>query len=140
MATPGPITETKGDLPKRKSIILRAERVQRILGIKLELSKITEILQRLQFDFSVKNTTFDVTPPTYRFDLAIEEDLIEEVARIYGYHNIPAGLPNVNVNILPYAEAVKTPMQLRRICVARDYQEVTNYAFVDIEWEKNLLK
>ena len=133
----GPITEIKGELPKRKSIPLREERVRRILGIKLELSKITEILQRLQFDFSVKNTTFDVTPPTYRFDLAIEEDLIEEIARIYGYHNIPAGLPNVNVNILPYAEAVRTPMELRKICVTRDYQEVTNYAFVDVEWERN---
>ena len=133
----GPITEIKGELPKRKSITLREERVRRILGIKLELSKITEILQRLQFDFSVKNTTFDVTPPTYRFDLAIEEDLIEEVARIYGYHNIPAGLPNANVNILPYTEAVKTPMELRKICVTRDYQEVTNYAFVDVEWERN---
>ena len=134
---PGPITETKGELPKRKPILLREERVRRILGIKLEPSKITEILQRLQFDFSVKNTAFDVIPPTYRFDLSIEEDLVEEIARIYGYHNIPAGLPNASINILHTAEAVKTPMQLRRICVTRDYQEVTNYAFVDAEWEKN---
>ena len=136
----GPITEIKGELPKRKSITLREERVRRILGIKLEISQITEILQRLQFDFSVKNTTFDVTPPTYRFDLAIEEDLIEEIARIYGYHNIPAGLPNVNVNILPYAEAVRTPMELRKICVTRDYQEVTNYAFCRCRMGEELFK
>ena len=133
----GPITEIKGELPKRKSIALRKERVQRILGVKLELSKISEILQRLQFDFLVKNTTFNVVPPTYRFDLAIEEDLIEEIARIYGYHNIPAGLPNANVKILPYVEAVRTPMELRKICVTRDYQEVINYSFVDVEWERH---
>lgn len=134
---PGPITEVKGKLPQRKSIILREKRVRRILGIELEKDKIAEILQRLQFDFSVKNTTFHVAPPTYRFDLAIEEDLIEEIARIYGYHNISASLPNVNLSILPDPEAIQTSMQLRRICVARDYQEVTNYAFVDAEWEKN---
>jgi len=133
---PGPITEIKGELPQRRSIILREKRVRRILGIELEKAKIAEILQRLQFDFSVKNTAFHVTPPTYRFDLAIEEDLIEEIARIYGYHNIPASLPNVNLSILPDAEAVKTSMQLRRICVGRDYQEVINYAFVDAKWEK----
>ena len=133
---PGPITEIKGELPQRRSIILREKRVRRILGIELEKDKIAEILQRLQFDFSVKNTVFHVTPPTYRFDLAIEEDLIEEIARIYGYDNIPASLPNVSLSILPDAEAVKTSMQLRRICVGRDYQEVTNYAFVDAKWEK----
>ena len=133
----GSITEIKGELPKRKSIALRKERVQRILGVKLELSKISEILQRLQFDFLVKNTTFNVVPPTYRFDLAIEEDLIEEIARIYGYHNIPAGLPNTNVKILPYVEAVRTSMELRKICVTRDYQEVINYSFVDVEWERH---
>ena len=133
---PGPITEVKGKLPQRKSIILREKRVRRILGIELEKDKIADILQRLRFDFSVKNTTFHVTPPTYRFDLSIEEDLIEEIARIYGYHNISASLPNVNLSILPNPEAIHTSMQLRRICVARDYQEVINYAFVDVEWEK----
>ena len=134
---PGLITEVKGKLPQRTSIILREERVRRILGIDLEKAKIAEILNRLQFDFSVNKTVFHVTPPTYRFDLAIEEDLIEEIARIYGYHNIPANSPNVSLSILPDPEAIHTPMQLRRICVARDYQEVTNYAFVDAEWERN---
>lgn len=133
---PGPITEVKGELPQRKSIALHEKRIQRILGIKLEKSKITEILQRLQFDFSVKNEIFHVIPPSYRFDLAIEEDLIEEIARIYGYHHIPASLPNISLSILPEPESIHTMMQLRRICVARDYQEVINYAFVDVEWEK----
>jgi phenylalanyl-tRNA synthetase beta chain len=98
----------------------------------------TELLQRLQFDFSIKNEIFHVIPPTYRFDLVIEEDLIEEIARIYGYNHIPANLPRVSLNILPEPETVRTTAQLRRIFVARDYQEVINYAFVDAEWEENL--
>ena len=134
---PGPITEVKQKLPQRKAIVLREKRVRRILGVDLKKAKIAEILQRLQFDFLVKNEEFHVTPPTYRFDLAIEEDLVEEIARIYGYHNISASLPNVSLNILPDPEATHTSMQLRRICVARDYQEVINYAFVDTQWEKD---
>jgi len=134
----GPITEVKGKLPQRNPILLRKERVQRILGINLNKNKIAELLQRLQFDFSINKEIFHVTPPTYRFDLVIEEDLIEEIARIYGYDHIPANLPRVSLNILPEPETVHTPMQLRRIFVARDYQEVINYAFVDASWEKNL--
>jgi len=134
----GPITEVKGKLPQRNPILLRKERVQRILGINLNKNKMAELLQRLQFDFSINKEIFHVTPPTYRFDLVIEEDLIEEIARIYGYDHIPANLPRVSLNILPEPETVHTPMQLRRIFVARDYQEVINYAFVDASWEKNL--
>tara|TARA_Y100001936_G_scaffold71784_1_gene70936 strand:- start:5564 stop:7942 length:2379 start_codon:yes stop_codon:yes gene_type:complete len=132
----GSVSEVKGELPQRKSIVLHEKKVQSILGINIHTNEIGNILERLQFDFLVDKTVFHVTPPTYRFDLSIEEDLVEEVARIYGYHNIPAILPNTNLSILPSPEAIKTPMQLRRICVARDYQEVTNYAFVDLEWEK----
>ena len=134
----GPITEVKGKLPQRNPILLRKERAQRILGINLNKNKMVELLQRLQFDFSINKEIFHVTPPTYRFDLVIEEDLIEEIARIYGYDHIPANLPRVSLNILPEPETVHTPVQLRRIFVARDYQEVINYAFVDASWEKNL--
>ncbi len=134
----GPITEVKGKLPQRNPILLREERVQRILGINLDKNKMAELLQRLQFDFSINKKIFHVTPPTYRFDLFIEEDLIEEIARIYGYDHIPANLPRVSLNILPEPETVHTAVQLRRIFVARDYQEVINYAFVDASWEKNL--
>lgn len=133
----GPITEVKGKMPQRNPILLQMKRVQLILGINLDKNKITELLQRLQFNFSIKKEIFHVIPPTYRFDLVIEEDLIEEIARIYGYNRIPANLPLVSLNIQPEPEAVHTPMQLRRILVARDYQEVINYAFVDAEWEKN---
>jgi len=78
---------------------------------------------------------FEVIPPSYRFDLAIEEDLIEELARIHGYDNIPAILPRSNLGMLPEPEVVRAPARLRQTLVARDYQEVINYAFVDVSWE-----
>lgn len=131
----GPITEVKGKLPQRNPIRLRAERARRVLGIDLDTSKATELLQRLQFNFTVDSGVFQVTPPSYRFDLAIEEDLIEELARIYGYDHIPASLPHAALSMLPESELLHTPLQLRRILAARDYQEVINYPFVDAAWE-----
>ncbi len=131
----GPITEVKGKLPQRNPIRLRVERTRRVLGIDLDTSKATELLQRLQFNFTADDDVFQVTPPSYRFDLAIEEDLIEELARIYGYDHIPACLPHAALSMLPESELLHTPLQLRRILAARDYQEVINYPFVDAAWE-----
>jgi phenylalanyl-tRNA synthetase beta chain len=130
-----PITEVRGKLPQRDPIYLRLERVERVLGIELGEAEVAELLQRLQFDFSLANGVFCVMPPTYRFDLAIEEDLIEEVARIYGYDHIPASLPHAELGMLPKSEIVRTSSQFRQILTARDYQEVINYAFVDASWE-----
>jgi phenylalanyl-tRNA synthetase beta chain len=131
----GPITEVKGKLPQRNPIRLRVERARRVLGIDLGTSKAAELLQRLQLNFTVDGGVFQVTPPTYRFDLAIEEDLIEELARIYGYDHIPTSLPYAALSMLPESELLHTPLQLRRILAARDYQEVINYPFVDAAWE-----
>ncbi len=131
----GPITEVEGKLPQRNPIRLRVERTRRVLGIDMDTHKAAELLQRLQFNFSVDGEVFQVTPPSYRFDLAIEEDLIEELARIYGYDRIPASLPHTALNMLPESELLRTPAQLRRILTARDYQEVINYTFVDAAWE-----
>ncbi|MBA0921817.1 MAG: phenylalanine--tRNA ligase subunit beta [Nitrosospira sp.] len=133
----GPITEVKGKLPLRDPVCLRAKRVKRILGIDLGESKITELLQRLQFNFSVDNGIFHVIPPTYRFDINIEEDLIEELVRIHGYDLIPVSLPYTSSDMLPEFKTLQTPSRVRRVLIARDYQEVINYAFVDALWEKN---
>ncbi len=131
----GPIVEVKGKLPHRNPIRLRVERARRVLGIDLDTSEATELLQRLQFNFTVDGSVFQVTPPSYRFDLAIEEDLIEELARIYGYDHIPASLPHAALSMLPESELLHMPLQLQRILAARDYQEVINYPFVDAAWE-----
>ncbi len=78
---------------------------------------------------------FVVTPPSYRFDIAIEEDLIEEVARVVGYDNIPAVAPVAGISMLPLPEDQQSPHRVRRMVAARDYQEVISYAFVEEAWE-----
>lgn len=133
----GPLTEVKGKLPQRDPIRLRVARARRVLGIALDEHQAAELLRRLQFNFTADDGggVFQVTPPSYRFDLAIEEDLIEELARLVGYDHIPATLPRADLGMLPESETVHAPSQLRQTLVARDYQEVINYAFVDASWE-----
>lgn len=134
----GPITEIRGKLPQRNPIDLRLERLRRVLGITLDEATAAALLRRLQFSFSTTAGVFRVMPPTYRFDLAIEEDLIEELARIYGYNHIPAAFPRAELGMLPAPETIHAPSQLRQILIGRDYQEVINYAFVDASWELEL--
>jgi phenylalanyl-tRNA synthetase beta chain len=134
----GPITEIRGKLPHRDPIRLRVERTRRVLGIDLGEAGIAELFHRLQFGFCVAEGIFQVKPPTYRFDLAIEEDLIEELARIHGYNHIPAAFPWMKLGMLPAPEISRPLAQLREIMTARDYQEDINYAFVDASWEWEL--
>lgn len=133
----GPITEVRSELPQRASVRVRADRVKRVLGINIDKQQIVELFRRLRFNFTCDGDTFYVTPPSYRFDLAIEEDFIEEVARIYGYDHISARVPNSSFTMLPTTETEQTKSQFRQILTARDYQEVINYAFVDAVWESD---
>ncbi|SEM81348.1 phenylalanine--tRNA ligase subunit beta [Nitrosomonas marina] len=131
----GPITEQRGKLPQRLPVLVRTSRVQRVLGIVLEKTQVAEYLSRLQFDYTEQDNEFTVTPPSYRFDLSIEEDFIEEVARIHGYDEIPAQLPKAELRMLSSQESMRVPAQIKQMLVLRDYQEVVNYAFVDKAWE-----
>ena len=79
-----------------------------------------------------------MSPPSYRFDIAIEEDLIEEIARVHGYERIQAVPPQARMIMLPLAEAQRPLTKLRQALVLRDYQEAITYAFVDAEWERDL--
>jgi len=116
---------------------LRLARVERLLGVKLDGVQVSAILRRLRFEFSVAEGEFRVTPPSYRFDIAIEEDLIEELARIHGYDQIPATLPEATPTMLPMPEGKRDIATLRRLLVARDYQEIVSYSFVDAGWESD---
>lgn len=136
----GPVTEARYQLPQRLPVEVRADRVQRVLGITLNNQQISEYFVRQQFKFSEKEGVFTVTPPTYRFDLAIEEDFIEELARIHGYDEIPNQLPEARLAMLAAPEARRTSTQIKQMLVLRDYQEVVNYAFVDKVWETDLLQ
>ena len=131
----GPVTEASAELPKREPIRLRVPRVRKVLGIALDSAHVSILLRRLQFSFAEEHDVFYVTPPSYRFDLAIEEDLIEELARIHGYDEIPASLPKTRPDMLPLQEARRDETELRKRLVARDYQEIITYSFVEAQWE-----
>lgn len=134
----GVVSEVRGKLPARDAIMLRTSRVKRVLGIMLDPTQITALLQRLQFKFEQQSDDFYVTPPSYRFDLSLEVDLIEEIARIAGYDNIPAQPPQTTVMMVPQTETKRSVSCLRQILVARDYQETISYAFLDAAVERDL--
>lgn len=130
---PGPIVEAKSDehLPKAAQVSLRAERLAKVLGIHIEAAEVTEILQRLDFVVTATEQGWDVIVPSFRFDIRIEEDLIEEVARIYGYHRIQAAAPAAQLRMIPRREGNLTTDQLKRVLIDRGYQEAITYSFVD---------
>jgi phenylalanyl-tRNA synthetase beta chain len=134
----GAVTEVLGALPARNPVKLRTSRVERVLGQHLRSEAIGKIMSRLGMKVEVCEDGFSVTPPSYRFDIAIEEDLIEEVARVYGYGQISAAPPQMRMIMLPQDEAQRPLAKLRQALVLRDYQETINYAFVEAEWERDL--
>ena len=131
----GPVCEAQAELPQRPPVRLRRARAERILGVALNAPEVADIFRRLGYAYEQRGDEFLVTPPSYRFDLAIEEDLIEEVARVRGYDRIPEGKPQGGAVILPAVETSMTNRALRARLVARDYQEVVTYSFVDRNWE-----
>ena len=134
----GPVTEAKATLPSRDPVRLRLARVERLLGIKLDGIQVGDILRRLRFEFVPGGGEFRVTPPSFRFDIAIEEDLVEELARIHGYERIPPALPAAPVTLLPAPEEARDLASLCGLLTARDYQEIVSYSFVDAAWEAEL--
>ena len=134
----GAISEVRGELPKRETITLRLSRIARVLGIALNDKQVAALLQRLQLQFDLKGVDFRVTPPSYRFDLSIEADLIEELARLHGYDNIPALAPQAAMTMLPYSELQRPLANIQQILVARDYQEIVSYTFVEAQTEREL--
>ena len=134
----GAISEVRGLLPVRAAIALRRSRVARVLGIALDNEQIATLFKRLQFDFTANGDDFRVTPPSFRFDLSIEADLIEELARLHGYDNIPALAPQAALTILPYSELQRPLAYIQKTLVARDYQEIVSYAFLEAQVEREL--
>ncbi|RFC39482.1 MAG: phenylalanyl-tRNA synthetase beta subunit [Candidatus Nitrotoga sp. CP45] len=134
----GVVSEVLGELPARNPVKLRLPRIERVLGVSLEGQEIAQMLLRLGMIAQQKGDEFSVIPPSYRFDIAIEEDLIEEVARVHGYEQIQAVPPQARMTMLPLAEGQRPLARLRQALVLRDYQEAITYAFVDEEWECDL--
>ncbi len=131
----GPVDDQVTQLPERKPVRLRVARASKIIGIPLASDEIATIFTRLGLSHTHKDDVFEVTAPSYRFDIEIEEDLIEEIARVHGFENIPA-LPPVAANqirILP--EQSRSLFTVRRQLADLDYQEVVNFSFVEAEAE-----
>src|SRR5450830_9236 len=135
----GEVTEVIGTLPVRNPVKLRLARLVSVLGIPFAQDKVAQLLTQLGFAFTLADDVFVVTPPSYRFDIAIEEDLIEEIARLHGYDHIPATSPVAVLTMLDVPESKSHLNKLRDSLVAAGYQEVVNYSFVDESWERDLL-
>lgn len=133
----GPIVEAVANehLPQSKNITLRRSKLDSRIGHHIEDDKVTEILQRLGFSVAAQGEeqqkTWQVSVPSYRFDITIEVDLIEEVARIYGYNNIPNVAPLAELAMTKHQEANISLTRLRNVLVNRGYQEAITYSFVD---------
>ena len=132
---PGPTVDLVKRLPKRKPVRMRVARAQKVLGIDVDAKQIESIFRRLAFSFRRKKSEFIVDPPSYRFDIGIEEDLIEEVARLYGFDNIPAHPPRAQAKMSAPSETRRSLHAVRERIAACDYRETINFAFVEPAWE-----
>ena len=136
----GPITvaENPSALPKREAIDLTQAQVDQLLGYEVASDFITDALTRLGCDVTVKaQGEWSVVPPSHRFDMAIYQDLIEEVARIHGYDNIQISLPVIDTQLAKYQDQFEVA-QLRQTVVTLGYQEAISFSFADLKLEKQL--
>ncbi|RNF29945.1 phenylalanyl-tRNA synthetase subunit beta, partial [Massilia aurea] len=131
----GPVDDQVVNLPQRQPVILRTARAQKVIGVPLTDELIADIFTRLGLEFTRGEGTFLVTAPSYRFDIEIEEDLIEEVARVYGFENIPANPPVAPSAMLIEPENTRSLFAIRHQLADLGYQEVVNMSFVESAWE-----
>ena len=129
----GPVIEklSTEDLPHLPSINLRSERIKRILGCDIPAADVEDILGRLGMDLVSTDSGWHIVPPSYRFDIRIEVDLIEELGRVWGYNNLPTSLPTLEA-FAPKRNESHIPLsRLKQVLVERGYQEAVTYSFVD---------
>jgi phenylalanyl-tRNA synthetase beta chain len=134
----GPIDDAQVNCPTAQPVTLRVARAAKIIGMPLTQAQCTDALARLGLPLTQGEGAITVTPPSYRFDLQIEEDLIEEVARMVGYDNLPHTPPQAPITAKLRAEAQRSPHAVRRALAALGYQETINFSFVEERWEHEL--
>ncbi|QLB18935.1 phenylalanine--tRNA ligase subunit beta [Mannheimia granulomatis] len=123
------VSET--NLPKRDAVTLRRSKLDSVIGYHIEDKTVTDILTRLGLNVTCADNTWTAIAPSWRFDIEIEEDLIEEVARIYGYNSIPNNSPLAHLTMKGTPEKLLEANRIRMALVDSDYQEVITYSFVD---------
>ncbi|SNX28685.1 phenylalanyl-tRNA synthetase beta subunit [Polynucleobacter meluiroseus] len=135
----GPVDDQIIALPERQPVRMRLTRATKVIGIPLNAETVADIFTRLGFVFQQEEgDIFIITPPSHRFDIEIEEDLIEEVARMYGFENIPDTPPSAILKMGAQAEAKRSVHALRHRLALQGYQEVVNFGFTDSESEQRL--
>jgi phenylalanyl-tRNA synthetase beta chain len=134
----GPVSELQAELPPRPLVSMRLGRAGRLLGFPVPEDEALQIFERLGFKPILNDGRIEVTPPSHRFDIAIEEDLVEEFARVHGYEQIPPVPPPATARMLPLPESRRSVSSVRRLFAALDYQEAVTFSFVDRQWESDL--
>ena len=133
----GPVDDQIINLPERRPVTMRIERCRKVIGMPIPADVMEETFRRLGFVYTRTEEAFTVTPPAYRFDIEIEEDLIEEVARLYGYEKMPDRPPMQRIEMRAEKEATRSPHDLHREMAVLGYQELINFSFVPEAWEKD---
>jgi phenylalanyl-tRNA synthetase beta chain len=133
----GPVSTATGNLPASRQIRLTFSNVKRLLGVEIPEAECLDILSRLGFVKAASDPEgCEFTVPSFRFDVSIEADLIEEIARVFGYNKLPE-TPGIGAQRLPrLAERVRPVSALKRCLVAEGYQEAINYSFIDPDLAK----
>ena len=134
----GPITDQQVRMPEARPVTLRVARAAKVIGMPLTQAQCADALTGLGLAVTQGEGTVTVTPPSYRFDLAIEEDLIEEVARMVGYNQLPTTAPLAPITPKLRAEHRRSPFDVRHQLAAQGYQETINFSFVEERWEHEL--
>jgi len=134
----GPMDDQVLKLPERKPVQLRVARAAKVIGMPVGEAQCVDAFQRLQLPARAAEGMITVTPPPYRFDLAIEEDLIEEVVRVIGYNQLPTTPPLAPITAKLPPENRRSRFAVRRLLAALGYQETINFSFVEERWEKEL--
>ena len=134
----GPMDDHRVNLPTPHPVTLRVARASKVIGMPLTQAQCADVLRRLGLPLTEGDGTITVAPPTYRFDITIEEDLIEEVARMVGYNNLPTTPPLAPITPKLTAEATRSPFAVRRALAGLGYQETINFSFVEERWEHEL--
>ncbi len=133
----GPVSHAQGEAPRREALRVRPGRVRELLGYPVSGDEMHDILRRLACLPESAGDAIRVTPPSWRYDLAIEEDYVEEIARVHGYEHVPAAAPCASAPMLAVAEGGRDRFALRHGLAGAGYQEVVNYSFVPEQWERD---
>ena len=134
----GPMDDQQPAMPQRQSVTLRVARAAKVIGMPLTQAQCADVMKRLGFTFTEGDGTITVQPPSWRFDLIIEEDLIEEVIRVHGYDKLPGTAPLAPVTACVHPESQRGLHTLRRALATQGYQETITYSFVEARWEREL--